>query len=60
MAKGMLLPQKVNMSEFLHVGSYVQENMMGLSVRIKELSMVLESIIEKEIAKQKGKEGPSL
>lgn len=60
MAKGMLLPQKVNMSEFLLVGSYVQENMMRLSVRIKELSIVLESIIVKEIAKQKGKEGPSL
>lgn len=60
MAKGMLLPQKINMAEFLLVGSYVQENMMRLSVRIKELSMVLESIIEKEISKQKGKEGPSL
>ena len=60
MAKGMLLPQKINMSEFLLVGSYVQENMMRLSARIKELSMVLESIIEKVISKQKGKEGPSL
>lgn len=60
MAKGMLLPQKINMSEFLHVGSYVQENMMRLSVRIKELSMILEGVIEREISKQKGKEGPSL
>ncbi|MER3374020.1 MAG: hypothetical protein RIM83_05225 [Allomuricauda sp.] len=60
MAKGMLLPQKISMPEFLLVGSYVQENMMRLSARIKELSMVLESIIEKEISKQKGKEGPSL
>ncbi|RPG31119.1 MAG: hypothetical protein CBB72_012545 [Muricauda sp. TMED12] len=59
-AKGMLLPQKINMSEFLLVGSYVQENMMRLSVRLKELSIILEGVIEKEISRQKGKEGPSL
>lgn len=59
-AKGMLLPQKINMSEFLLVGSYVQENMMRLSARLKELSIILEGVIEKEISKQKGKEGPSL
>jgi hypothetical protein len=60
MAKGMLLPQKINMAEFLLVGSYVQENMMKLSVRIKNLSKILESFIQNEISRQKGKEGPNL
>ena len=60
MAKGMLVPQKINMAEFLLVGSYVQENMMRLSVRIKDLSKILEIVIQKEISKQKGKEGPNL
>lgn len=60
MAKGMLVPKKTNMAEFLFVGSYVQENMMRLSARIKNLSKILESAIQKEISRQKGKEGPSL
>ncbi|MDF0717786.1 hypothetical protein PY092_16605 [Muricauda sp. 334s03] len=60
MAKGMLMPQKTNMSEFLLMGSYVQENMMRLSVRMKDLSEILGSAIQKEISKQKGKEGPGL
>jgi hypothetical protein len=60
MAKGMLLPQKAKMSEFLFFGSYIQENMMGLSARIKDLSKILAKAIEKEISREKGKEGPSL
>jgi hypothetical protein len=59
-AKGMLSPQKINMSEFLLVGSYVQENMMRLSSRIKDLSKILESAVQNELSRQKGKEGPSL
>ena len=60
MAKGMLMPEKTNMAEFLLVGSYVQENMMRLSSRIKDLSKILESAVQKEISRQKGKEGPNL
>ncbi|MEW2922992.1 hypothetical protein AB1A65_16085 [Muricauda sp. ANG21] len=60
MSKGMLVPQKTNMAEFLLIGSYVQEHMMKLSVRIKELSKILERAIQKEISRQKGKEGPNL
>jgi hypothetical protein len=60
MSKRMLMPQKTNMAEFLLVGSYVQENMMKLSVRIKNLSKILESFIQNEISRQKGKEGPNL
>mgnify|MGYP001179832943 FL=1 len=60
MVKGMLMPEKTNMAEFLLVGSYVQENMMGLSSRIKDLSKILESAVQKEISRQKGKEGPNL
>lgn len=60
MAKGMLEPQKINMAEFLLVGSYVQENMMRLSARINNLSEILESVIQMEISRQKGKEGPNL
>jgi len=60
MAKGMLMPQKTNMSEFLLIGSYVQENMMRLSARMKDMSEILGSAIQKEISKQKGKEGPGL
>jgi hypothetical protein len=60
MAKGMLLPQKTNIPEFLLFGSYVQENMMGLSARITDLSKILENAIEKEISRQMGREGPSL
>jgi len=60
MAKGILMPQKTNMSEFLLIGSYVQENMMRLSARMKDMSEILGSAIQKEISKQKGKEGPGL
>jgi hypothetical protein len=34
--------------------------MMGLSARIKDLSKILAKAIEKEISREKGKEGPSL
>lgn len=60
MTKGMLVPQKTNMAEFLLVGSYVQENMMRLSARINNLSEILESAVQNELSRQKGKEGPSL
>jgi hypothetical protein len=60
MSKGMLMPQKTNMAEFLFIGSYVQEHMMKLSASIKDLSKILESAIQKEISRQKGKEGPNL
>ena len=60
MVKGMLMPEKTNMAEFLLVGSYVQENMMRLSSRIKDLSKILESAVQNELSRQKGKEGPSL
>ncbi|MBO0340156.1 hypothetical protein [Flagellimonas profundi] len=60
MVRGMLEPQKINIAEFLFVGSYAQENMMRLSVRIQEHSKILKSAIQKEISRQKGKEGPNL
>ena len=60
MAKGMLMPEKTSMAEFLLVGSYVQERMMRLSSRIKDLSKILESAVQNELSRQKGKEGPSL
>ena len=60
MAKGMLMPEKTNMAEFLLVGSYVQENMMRLSSRIKDLSKILERAVQNELSRQKGKEGPNL
>lgn len=60
MAKGMLMPEKTSMGEFLLIGSYVQENMMRLSTRIKDLSKILESAVQNELSRQKGKEGPSL
>ncbi len=60
MAKGMLEPQKINIAEFLLVGSYVQENMMRLSARTTDMSKILGSFIQKEVSRQKGKEGPSL
>jgi hypothetical protein len=60
MAKGMLMPQKINMAEFLLISSYIQENMMRLSARTKDLSKILESAIQKETSRQKGKEGPNL